>query len=93
MCDPWFMFMMMWNLGDDFVVWDQAAEIQFIKPGTGTVKAQFELPVQEVERIRALAADGSRQNPVYTASIIDEDGDIVAEVRKTLYVRKKRNRG
>ena len=33
MCDPFFMMILMHNLGNDFVVWDRAAEIQFKRPG------------------------------------------------------------
>ena len=67
MCDPWFMFMLMRGLGDQFIVWDQAAEIDFIKPGKGTVRAVFELDLAEFDRVRELAQDGSRQNPIYEA--------------------------
>jgi hypothetical protein len=41
MCDPWFMLILMRNLGPDYVVWDKAASIQFLMPGRGKVSATF----------------------------------------------------
>jgi hypothetical protein len=33
MTDPWLMYMLIENLGPDFIVWDKAASIRFKKPG------------------------------------------------------------
>jgi hypothetical protein len=35
MCDPFYMLMLMSNLGRDYIVWDKAASIRFRKPGQG----------------------------------------------------------
>ena len=52
MCDPFFMLMLMRRLGPDYVVWDKAARIEFLRPGRGTVSAVFELSDQQVADIR-----------------------------------------
>ena len=36
MTDPFYMLMLMENLGRDYVVWDKAAHIEFVSPGKGT---------------------------------------------------------
>jgi hypothetical protein len=33
MVDPWYMLMLIKNLGAEFIVWDKAATINFRKPG------------------------------------------------------------
>ena len=43
MTDPFYMLMLMENLGRDYIVWDKAASIRFRKPGKGKVKAEFRL--------------------------------------------------
>ena len=43
MTDPWWMILMMRRLGPGYVVWDKAAEIEFVAPGRGDVRATFEL--------------------------------------------------
>ena len=51
MTDPFFMVMLMENLGKDYIVWDKAANIDFIAPGRGTVKAHFRLSKEEIETL------------------------------------------
>ena len=91
MCDPWYMFMLMWKLGDRYVVWDQAAEIEFTKPGKGKVTAVFTLPMDRVEEILREAESGAKLLPEFRTTINDEAGDVVANIRKVVYVRKKRD--
>src|SRR6476661_4249183 len=57
MCDPWFMFILLHNLGPEFIVWDKAATIRFLKPGRGTVRAVFELSREEIENVRRAAVE------------------------------------
>jgi hypothetical protein len=90
MCDPFFLFQVLLQLGDDYVVWDKAATIIFKKPGTGTVRAQFEMPPSKIEELRSLAAGGLKVEPTFKVQVKDETGDVVAEVEKVLYIRLKR---
>ncbi len=43
MTDPWYMLMLIKNLGPDYIVWDKSAAINFKKPGRSKVKAEFKL--------------------------------------------------
>ena len=52
MADPFYVLMLAHLLGADYAVWDQAAEIEFLKPGRGVVAAEFHLDAQHVERLR-----------------------------------------
>ena len=89
MCDPYFMLILLQRLGRDYLVWDKAASIRFKRPGRGTVWARFHLPTEEVERVRALAETEPTVEPVYTVRVLDSEGELVAEVGKRLWVRKK----
>jgi acyl-coenzyme A thioesterase PaaI-like protein len=90
MCDPFFMLILIPALGPEYVVWDKAATIRFKRPGRGTVRATFDIPQVRVDEIRRAADDGERVEPVFTAEVVGEDGMVVAEVDKTLYVRRQR---
>ncbi|MEQ8330287.1 MAG: DUF4442 domain-containing protein [Longimicrobiales bacterium] len=90
MVDPHLMILLMARLGPEYVVWDRAAAIDFLRPGTGTVRATLRITEEEVEAIRAAAADGQKHLPEWTVEILDEADQVVASVRKTLYVRKRR---
>ncbi len=89
MCDPFFLFLLVEHLGPDYVVWDKAASIQFRKPGRGLVTALFRVTPEEVAAIRAKADAGEKVEPLFTAEVRDETGDVVAAVEKRLWVRRK----
>jgi acyl-coenzyme A thioesterase PaaI-like protein len=89
MTDPFYMIMLLHNLGSDYLIWDKGGAIEYLTPGRGTVTARFELSEQRIAEIRALAASGDRVLPEFDIDVLDEAGTLVARVRKTLYVRLK----
>ena len=89
MTDPFYALMLMQLLGGRYLVWDQAASIEFVAPGRGTVRAVLRLTKEDVERIRAQAASGEKVLPEFEVGIRDGAGALVARVHKTLYVRLK----
>jgi acyl-coenzyme A thioesterase PaaI-like protein len=89
LADPWFMLILMEQLGDGYVVWDKAASIKFVKPGRGTVRAHFEVPAERIAEIRAEADRAGRAEPLFKVAIRDGDGDVVAEVEKRLSVKTR----
>ncbi|MCA0395444.1 MAG: DUF4442 domain-containing protein [Proteobacteria bacterium] len=92
MTDPFWMILAKERLGRDYIVWDQAAEIAFLKPGRGTVVAEFRLDDAVVDDLRARAAGGDKVLQWFATDVLDAAGDVVARVRKQLYVRRKRPR-
>ena len=89
MADPFFVFVLARHLGGGYLVWDKKAEIEFLKPGRGPVTGRYHVPPEEVARVKALSDSGETVEPVYTAEIVGDDGEAVARVTKTLWVRKK----
>lgn len=89
MTDPFFMLMLMENLGADYIVWDKAASIDFIAPGKGPVFAEFSIDDGLLDTIRARTAEGEKYLPELQVEVRDGAGTLVAKVHKTLYVRLK----
>ena len=89
MCDPFYALILARILGSDYIVWDKAASIRFVRPGRGTVRARFEIPRERVEEIRAAADAGGKVEPVFEVRVVDGEGKVVAELEKVLYVRRK----
>jgi len=89
MCDPFFMLILINNLGKDYVVWDKSATIRFKKPGTGTMKAVFHVPPERIQEIRAAADAQGKVEPVFHVQVTDQEDNVVAEIDKLLYVRRK----
>jgi hypothetical protein len=90
MCDPFFMFILMENLGNDYIVWDKAATIRFKKPGKGTVRAHFHIPKEKIEEIRVQLETVWKVEPTFIVEVKNDEGEVIAEVEKLLYVRKKK---
>jgi acyl-coenzyme A thioesterase PaaI-like protein len=89
MCDPFFLFIVMKNLGPGYIVWDKEARVEFLKPGRGRVTGRYHVPPEEIARVKARADAGEKVEPVYTGEIVADDGTLVARVTKRLWVRKK----
>ena len=89
MTDPFFMIILIHELGREFVVWDKAATIRFRRPGRGTVRARFEIPPARLDQIRAEACGNGRAEPVFVTAVVDAAGETVAEIEKTVSVRLK----
>jgi hypothetical protein len=89
MADPFYMVMLIHVLGPDYIIWDQAAAIEFFKPGTGTMRATFCLTKADLEAIYAHTAGGRKYLPEFSVDIVDTKGEPVARVKKTLYIRRK----
>ena len=92
MTDPFWMLLTMHALGRDYYVWDQAAEIRFLKPGRGTVHASFDLGDDVIDAMRAATAGGAKHLHWFDTDVVDAEGDVVAAVRKQVYVRRKPDR-
>ncbi|MBA1201549.1 DUF4442 domain-containing protein [Pseudomonas capeferrum] len=89
MVDPFYMLLLMEQLGRDYIVWDKAASIDFIAPGKGPVFAEFHIDDDLLEDIRRQTASGKKCLPRLQVDIRDAAGELVARVDKTLYVRLK----
>ncbi len=89
MVDPFYMLMLMENLGRRYIVWDKEADIDFISPGKGPVFASFRVDETLLDEIRWHTATGEKFLPQLQVDIHDGAGTLVARVRKTLYVRLK----
>jgi len=90
MTDPFWMMMVMRNLDRSYTVWDKSATIDFLRPGRGTVRAEFRLTEADLDDIRAnTAVEDARYLKTFSVDILDRDAAAVARVTKTLHIRRK----
>jgi acyl-coenzyme A thioesterase PaaI-like protein len=89
MTDPFYMLILMKNLGKDYIVWDKAADIRFKLPGKGKLTAHFNISKERIAEIKAQADKEYKVEPRFTVHVKDEQGNVVAEIDKVLYVRRK----
>jgi len=72
MTDPFYMLMLMANLGRDYIVWDKAASIRYRKPGKGTVRAEFRLTDSQLNDIREKLKRLPKYEPIFSLDVKDE---------------------
>ena len=89
MTDPFYMLMLMQFLGRDYIVWDKGATIRFKRPGKSKVYAQFRLSKSEVLTFKEKLQTEEKIEPVKSVQIKDEEGNIIAEIDKVLYIKRK----
>lgn len=86
--DPFYMIMLIRNLGRDYIVWDKAATIRFKKPGRATLYARFTLDQAELDAIRAESLTAHSIDRVYRVDLTDAQGVVHAEIDKVIYIRR-----
>ncbi len=89
MTDPFFMFAGVYGLGKEYLVWDVGVEAQFVKPGRGKITADMQVSDETWELIRTKTANGEKYLHWFDVDITDEQGDVVAKIRRQVYFRKK----
>ena len=89
MCDPFYVFIVHNYLGKGYIVWDKSAEIKFIKPATGKVNAIFEISQEKLLQLKEEVDSIGKHTVFFDAKITDADNEVVAKVRKEIYMRKK----
>ncbi|MBC7690710.1 MAG: YiiD C-terminal domain-containing protein [Methylotenera sp.] len=92
MTDPFYMILLMENLGRDVVVWDKSAQIRYRAPGRGRVHAHFELTQERIDEIRAGLAEHGKVEPVFQIRILDADETLIAEVDRTIHIHLKKKK-
>lgn len=93
MTDPFYMLMLIENLGPEYVVWDKSASIRFRRPGRGRVSAQFRIGDEQLAAIREQLKTADKIEPTFAVEVKDDAGEIVAVVEKVIQVRRKMPRG
>lgn len=91
MVDPFYMLMLMHQLGSSYVVWDKSSHINFVAPGSSKVTARMKFPSGEIITIQELAKEGDAVFREYEVDIVDEQQKVVATVTKTIYIRLRKH--
>lgn len=89
MTDPFYMLMLLNKLGKNYIVWDKSGSIRYKKPAKGTIYTKFELFTEQLDAIKEQADSGQKCEPVFHILIKDSEDQVVAEVSKTLSIKRK----
>ncbi len=87
--DPYYMLMFMEVLGKNYVVWDKAASVKFVRPMTGKVKCRFLITDEMIEEVKQKIAEHNEHTFDLPLHYEDERGKVYATFTKTIYAASK----
>ena len=87
--DPVYMLMLIRALGPEYIVWDKAATIRFLRPGRTTLRATFRIAPNVLEQIRQETRERGKLDRDFEVALADAAGVVHATCIKTVYVRWK----
>lgn len=87
--DPIYMVMFMNILGKDYIVWDKAAKIDFIKPGRDVLSSEFNISQDLIDEIKNQLEKEHSITKEFTVELINKEKEVSVSIEKTLYFRKK----
>ena len=89
MIDPHLMLLLMQLLGNDYIVWDKSASIEFVKASKKKVRSFIKIPDEAIEEIKRNTDRGDKHLSTFTVEIKDDENELVAKAEKVIYVRRK----
>ena len=89
MTDPFYMLLIMNQMGKNYLVWDKKAQIKFIKPGRGTVTAEFSMSPQQINEYKNILKTQEKLEPEFEVDVLDTEKQLVAKVWKTIQIKHK----
>ena len=89
MTDPFYALMLLDHLGREYIVWDKYGSIDYVSPGRGKVYANFQLSQQQIDDIKTQVDQNGKTEYDFAVQILDESNKLIADVKKTLYIRRK----
>ncbi|EQA45452.1 PF14539 domain protein [Leptospira broomii serovar Hurstbridge str. 5399] len=87
--DPYFMLLMMWILGKDYVVWDKAAKIKFIRPITEKIRTRFLIPEELITETKEKISQNGETTFDLPLKYENENGTVFATFEKSIYAASK----
>ncbi len=87
--DPLYALLIKTGLGKDYIVWDKAGTIRYLKPARSTLFAECSISDAELAGMRDRLALEASANVDYEISLVDAYGEPHAKVMKTIYVSRK----
>lgn len=87
--DPYFMLMFMQILGKDYVVWDKAASVKFVRPIIDPVKCRFLITDELIKEVKQKIKELGEYTFDLPLKYEDDKGNIYAVFNKTVYTASK----
>lgn len=89
MTDPFYVVILITQLGRGYIVWDKSASVRFRKPSKTDLIAEFKILPSEIEDIKECLKNQNKMDWERDVLVKDVEGNLIAEVHKIIHIRKK----
>ena len=89
MADPFYMMMLIKNLGPDYIVWDKSSSIRYRKPGKTDLQVEFQLSSADLAQIKKQVLADGKIDFEREVIIKDKNGETIAEIKKVIQIKKR----
>ncbi|TGK35685.1 PaaI family thioesterase [Leptospira andrefontaineae] len=86
--DPLYVYSISENLGSEYLVLDTNAEIDFLKASNQDLIVEIEVSPEDIKSIQEECRAKRKTIRIYSIEVFDPDGQKIAIVKKTIYIRK-----
>ena len=90
--DPVLLVIISRALGDEYMVWDQSAEIEFLRPGRSTLHADIGIEADEIAEIERELKVTRKLTRSYEITLHDARGVAHVRCKKRIYIRSARKK-
>ncbi|WP_430410768.1 PaaI family thioesterase [Kordia sp.] len=87
--DPIYMIQLMQILGEDYVIWDKSATINYKRPAKQALVCEFKFTDSEIEAIKKRVQNEQEITIEKTTYLVNTEKIVFAEVIKILYIAEK----
>ena len=87
--DPFYMLMLMKQLGVGYVVWDKTAHIRFRRPGRGRMYAILRILPEDLDVIRQEVKACGHATKTFSIRWTGKEGVVYAEIERQCYIADK----
>ncbi len=87
--DPFYMIILLRQIGKDHNVWDKKSSIEFISPGRADINYSFSFTPSEIKDIVDKCQNGEPFLKNIEIELKGVDGKTVAKINKILHIRRK----
>ena len=88
MTDPFYMTMLMQNLGPAYRILDKSSHISYLKPGKTELYSEFKLTQEQIDEIKRQVDALGKFEWTVQASVFDKRGEKIAQVEKVIWIKK-----
>ena len=92
MTEPFYMLLFLAHIGNNHIVWDKSGLITFISPAKNTINVTYEITPAQIQDVVERCKDGAPVLETFNVDLIDTSGELVAQVEKVVYIRKKQEK-